>query len=78
MITAEDIRSRAKIKSVKDQILAARNAQDIGGVSMIECPYCGLKNYEGMELCCETLRRCVVVILMGMRQDQIEEKIHVN
>jgi hypothetical protein len=78
MITAEDIRSRAKIKFVKDQILAARNADAVGGLPVIECPYCETKNYDGTNFCCETLRRCVVVILMGMRQDKIEEKIHVN
>jgi hypothetical protein len=78
MITAEDIRARAKIKSVKDQILKARSEQHPGILSVIECPYCGIKNPEGDGLCCETLRKCVTVILMGMRQERIEEKTSVN
>ena len=78
MITAEDIASRAKIKRVKDQILAARNATDVGGISVIECPYCGINNPEGAELCCDTLRGCVITILMGLRQEKIEERVHVH
>ena len=78
MITAEDIRSRAKIKLVKDQILAARKPNAIGGLTVIHCPYCGINNPDGAELCCKLLRDAVIVVLMGMRQDQIEERVHVN
>jgi hypothetical protein len=80
MITDEDLESRQKIAHVKGQILKARMDHDIGGISVIECPYCNMKNYEGNELCCKLLRDCVITILMGLRQDQIESKVgrHVN
>jgi hypothetical protein len=78
VITAEDIAARAKIKQVKDQILAAREAPKIGGLIVIHCPYCEINTPEGAEFCCELMRGCVITILMGLRQEKIEERVHVN
>jgi hypothetical protein len=77
MITAEEIRSRQKIRDVKQQILDERG-QPVEHLAVIDCPYCGIKNYEGMELCCELLRGCVITILMGLRQEKIEERVSVH
>jgi hypothetical protein len=74
MTTPEELASRAKIKSVKDQIAAVERVRDeSGGVSVIDCPYCGTRNYDGTAFCCDTLRTCIVTILMGNRQEKIEE-----
>jgi len=70
MITAEEIASRQKILRVKEQIEAPRVA---GEKHVIVCPYCHDINVEGQTLCCDTLRTCVITILMGKRQEKIEE-----
>lgn len=77
MITAADLAARRKIKAVKDQIEYPRAA---GEMAVITCPYCGQLNMEGQNFCCETLRMCVVTILMGKRQDAIEraQERHAN
>ena len=72
MITAEDLRARAKIKAVKDQIERPRNA---GEIATILCPYCESLNVDGQNLCCETLRRCLVTLMMARRTERLEEKI---
>lgn len=70
MITAEELLSRAKVKSVKDQITRSRA---VGEMATITCPYCDALNVQGQNFCCETLRKCVITILMGLRQEKIEE-----
>jgi len=69
MLTAEELASRQKIKSVKDQMERVRAA---GEMCTITCPYCGQLNVEGSNLCCDTLRTCVITIAMGWRQGDIE------
>ena len=73
MITAEELRSREKVRLVKEQILDIKG-NPVGGKGVITCPYCGENNFEGSELCCKLLRDCVITILMGLRQGRIEEK----
>ena len=72
MITAADLASHAKIKSVKDQIDRPRGA---GEIPTIICPYCDSLNVDGQNLCCETLRRCVVTLLMARRMERLEGAI---
>ena len=72
MITAEDLKARAKIKAVKDQIDRPRVA---GEMATITCPYCSQLNVEGQNLCCETLRRCVVTLLMARRTERLDAQI---
>lgn len=68
-ISDEDLESRQKLKAVKDQI----DAPAITGAKSIHCPYCSTWNTDGDLLCCETLRKAVITILMGRRQGVIEE-----
>jgi hypothetical protein len=75
MITAEDLRSRAKIKAVKDQIDRPCAA---GEMATIVCPYCDALNVEGSNLCCELLRQCVVVLMMERRRERLEERLSGN
>jgi len=70
MITAEELASRQKILRVKEQIEAPRL---VGDKATLDCPYCGGTNIEGASFCCDTLRTCVITILMGKRQEKIEE-----
>ena len=76
-VSSEDIVARQRLKSVKDQIVAAKDAPK-GTVAQIVCPYCNTLNFEGGTICCETMRKAVITILMGLRQDAIEEKARRN
>lgn len=69
VITDEELESRKKLKRVKDQI---ESVSPVGEKKVIDCPYCGLKNYDGDGLCCDTLRRAVIAILSGKRMEQIQ------
>jgi hypothetical protein len=72
VITADELASRAKIKTVKDWIESAGGSKPAGEMLTLVCPYCGDLNVEGSNLCCDTLRTCIITILMGMRQERIE------
>ena len=72
MITAEEIRSRAKIKAIKDQI---DRPCAVGEHPTILCPYCDSLNVDGQNLCCDTLRQCVVALLMARRTERMIDKI---
>jgi len=70
-LTAKDLESRAKLKSVKDQIEAIMaNPDDDNPV--IRCPYCHINNFDQLKFCCDTLRRGVLAIMMGKRAEKVQ------
>ena len=71
MVSPEELESRHRLKLVKDQIEAET---PVGEIKVIDCPYCHLKNYEGNSFCCDTLRRAVLAIMMGKRNEKIAEQ----
>lgn len=75
MITAQELASRKKIKDVIDQIEAIEAGSPVGAIPSIKCPYCGDLNVWGQNFCCELLRRCVITVLIGKRQAQIDKAI---
>ena len=75
MINAEELSSRAKIEKVKDWIESAGGTKPVGEMLTLVCPYCGDLNVEGSNLCCDTLRTCIITILMGLRRERIERAI---
>jgi hypothetical protein len=70
-VTDEEYQSRQKLLAVIEQI----DQPDITGCRTILCPYCDSFNVDGQNLCCDMLRKAVVVILMGRRNDAIARHI---
>jgi hypothetical protein len=69
-ISDSDYAARQRLWKVKQQINAPLALP--GQIRTITCPYCESLNVEGQNLCCELLRKAVITILMGQRQEIIE------
>ena len=70
-VSTEDLAARNRLKCVKEQIEQAQSAPP-GTIRQILCPYCDTLNTENHSVCCDTLRKAIVTVLIGQRQTDIE------
>ena len=66
-ISDEDFDARQRLKMVKEQIDSPH-----AGTFDLACPYCQAFTSPGKSFCCDTLRKAVITLLMGERQEAIE------
>lgn len=64
--------SEQKIESIRSQMDAA---VPVGGTIVIRCPYCDTLNFEGVQMCCDTLRKACLAILERAQVEKFIEMV---